>query len=1756
MDYNQVYNLLGAEFAPPAEPIPEADGLLGRVGKNLGNAIPKGIGHVLDLFQTDEAIAAIKGEPVKPTAERLAPFDISPAEGLGDKAIDVVAGELPSYLIPYTGAAKLVGGAARGLKIAGRIVPALEMAAGNAAVDAALPGHDAGSVAAAGGVGAVEGFTSMLPRSARLPAIAGASLLYGAYTANRPGHTWQEGVIAGGTNLLGGMMFGASKADDLATLQVANRHKFEIDPRNDDLFPTSVPWVERAPITSVPSGMPRSAFTSAVRESAPYRFPEVEIPKRPSEQPAQILDEHIFPEVSLNLSGRLRNVMERAVRNQTMTPEQRSAAALLERIGPRIGTIDEPLEDSAGRLVRSINWEDPIIAGTSYSPRSPQKQSAVRRMLDAEATRSSAEPKVEVSNTGAAPEGTGAAPAVATLQGRRVSITDSRGGVSYGFETSPGQVRFDGESKTVQVPEHQIAQSDAPLSLKEKQKRIGRHLETLDAEILQMRTAQDAAEANPNHVTLDQLKEGPQGPTPKTGSLVDEDLGRQYEHPKRPGDPKAAPEKIGPKIADAYTDLPDEVKRQVHQMVEAVLHASNPHVRDRISWSSARATSGYRASTDMIELTMDNEVLATLQNWRTASAKSREMAVMRIANVTGHEIGHMALSHIETTNPKLFRRMLREFDSIPPEVRYQLVKSAMENIGLYGHYTPHELNYLAGERGTIAQEYAFHTGNTKSLDRYGIHEFFATLYSGHVNGTLDESLLPTTIQKVWRAIRNAFTRSVEFVKSVLKIESKSSDLEAAVGAHMSMESVENFHQMLNQVWSEFRAMDDMAMYRNREAVAIKEALELSEGAARDRKLRAKDNEPVSLRLEEDDLTYIDNYVKSLNDVKKMIPLRRLVAGNISKELMRSIAQTVAGALAGGTLPTITDDKISLAEGMLMGAVLGAAGPSIIKRMFASVPGTSSKGYPHRSATQALKELFTRGNFRDIAGEAANGHASAPAHFIRWVERNFRLHLPPNVADAIIHAQSEAAWALQIVHDALEKTHNLKVPATLQTEAREFLTGKRPEHLWRASHSSNPEATRYVELMVTAKDAQKQLQQMLADGLPDGPLKGKILQSIRDGDYLTNAYKLFVDPQHRPTLSQIEAAASRMATDSGLDLATSRALVEDYVHRKKTASGTLGGSALDIQHKVEGYIFKKRKTLPDEFVDLLGPIEDPKLAIVASIQHLYSSAIASRFIDTAASLVDDVGLPMSMSLKEHSSRIENLRAKASPTNLEKQQLATLQSYVPIEAGNVRLGKLAGTMASRFIRDHVATFDTPWGILDGTVMRHIAKFHNAIKIGRTALNPITIVRNIMAVPILSAISGAGPAGWKAAYKIMRNKDNPAFKGMWEEMLREGIWGVDQVRGEFFRGADEMLLGSFDTNTVVGLAKYGVHRALDFYRKPDMIVRGATYLAAKARFAKELGLPETAREVIDAARHWTNRYTIDYANVSPMVKTLRQLPFVNLFISFTSEITRITKNLIEDAMTDAKLRPRALTLLAGLTAVPMGMQAFAERQFAPAEQREWDKYKRALPDYARNKVLIPFSRTKEGHFKYLDITPLLQVDALMTPMTAVAKGDLKGALATNPVIGWENTPMFNIAREWSTGRDAHSGRRVEGFSGYTRSFLKETVPPTLPFGYEWNRISDAMAKTDKGERGITNQYTGKRVTPGDIVFNYLTGVRVGQGNLQSLTAKKISETRRAIADEQAYLRDILSTDLPQQVKDKAVVKFVRAKAQILEKLKHDLE
>lgn len=728
---------------------------------------------------------------------------------------------------------------------------------------------------------------------------------------------------------------------------------------------------------------------------------------------------------------------------------------------------------------------------------------------------------------------------------------------------------------------------------------------------------------------------------------------------------------------------------------------------------------------------------------------------------------------------------------------------------------------------------------------------------------------------------------------------------------------------------------------------------------------------------------------------------------------------------------------------------------------------------------------------------------------------------------------------------------------------------------------------YGEQLATARRGMNEFQKLLGDALPDGKLRNQILDSV--GRYVPRMYRIFTDPKYRPTDEQIQAAMqefgfNKVSAEIAQALEVKKGMATpEYMER--IASLQKSGSPdaqihlerleryKEVQHngrtynvspeiaesltkysnedylkkEIENYLqeiaanrsamkggkgldktmFMERENISPTFRDMLGEYTDPVERMAIGLQKMYAPSQAARLMSMAREINID-GLPASMSDDVWAKTNRELRQAIDESKRanDNSTIATLQDRLEkLNAygklpNDIKFGDFSGLYVNRFVKDY---FNEDWKVWENSVGRHMASLNNFFKTTHIPLNPVTQLRQWVSMPFFALIGKASPAAIGQALSAYRNL-TPAVR---KELLQQGIWTADFIRGELKGSVDTILNGRYDTALVRG-GRETYEAILEAYRLPDMLIRGGTYISAKNRIAKELGKALDDPAVIQKAVEWTDRYTMNYDNISKFVRGIRNVPLVNPFISFQAEILRIVKNMVVDGTTK---NPERLATLGGILAFPSMMMMAGESALSPEDKKAWQKTKSQLPEYLRYQALVPISKLANGNFKYVSLSSIIPQDNLDQSVQAMVKGDPAGLATVNPFFSSDKSPLFNAISELVTGEDKETGLAYRNNTERVADIVGEFLPPLAPGGYEWSKLANV---------NVENLKSGRKQDWGDIALRYITGLTAGSVNPSTTAKAGASQLRRDIANLRQYYIRVAQTTAPDETKHREYDKY----------------
>lgn len=919
---------------------------------------------------------------------------------------------------------------------------------------------------------------------------------------------------------------------------------------------------------------------------------------------------------------------------------------------------------------------------------------------------------------------------------------------------------------------------------------------------------------------------------------------------------------------------------------------------------------------------------------------------------------------------------------------------------------------------------------------------------------------------------------------------------------------------------------------------------------------------------------------------------------LTTELARLGVRAAIGGTVGGIVgPTITGHELGTVESVIAGGVLGAFGPALAKALLNKKAtgelieaAKAMKGGPFA----ALQVLTSGKSLRELGQEAAygwKGDGSFLAKVVRTAESELNINLDPKIKSILEQARGIMGEQFAIVEDALKKARWVKPSQGVRDATEMYIEGKIDKDQYKAL-LPDTNSQQYGQFMIAAREATSVASGLLASGMRKSALRDSIIAA--QDKYVGRFYKAYktgdFDMDYFDKVKQ-----DFMNINPGVDIHNAEALLREHMveikANRKLFGSARGTGAQSIESKIQ---FRRRATEEEIFIQQqevaslehdphsqayqaankklewmqehkvtdnwrgwLGEIKDPTERMVYTFQKIYPSSIAGKIYDLLDNSLDQFGNKFAYAgdeLTNARSLIKSEITKGGDDVASLQaRLKQLESYTPLPEG-ASYGKLSGKFTDRFVRDQISTYDTPYKWMDQPIIRGIAAINQAVKINRTVLNPLTAIRNYAQLPMFMLMARATPKDVFDATRVIWKGMNPELLSV---MRQKHILGVDYAAQELTTNLGAMVSGSLDADLATRIVKQGYSKLHDFYQQPDMLQRAGAFISAQRRYAERMGLPPMDSRVIDAATDYTDRFTMNYGTVPRVVKAARQLPFVSLFVSYTSEITKILKNLVVDATTKgvhSDDRMHAIMALGAMAAIPALLTTAFESNLNKNDLADWKKLRALQPDYARSRFYLPTSRDEKGNFHYMDMTSLIPADSYTQMIKAALQGDHQAFVAANPIASLQDTPLLNIATEQVSGKDLRTGQSIQNF-GRVKEVMKELLPPMLPPGYEGTRIMNSFSPNALGTTGLTNLRTGLTTAPSDLILNYLTAIRTGTTNLASVQKTVMMDAQAQIAHEKQLMNDTVRMNVPNETRVAAYDRYTKSVTEIMAQMQQKL-
>ena len=537
----------------------------------------------------------------------------------------------------------------------------------------------------------------------------------------------------------------------------------------------------------------------------------------------------------------------------------------------------------------------------------------------------------------------------------------------------------------------------------------------------------------------------------------------------------------------------------------------------------------------------------------------------------------------------------------------------------------------------------------------------------------------------------------------------------------------------------------------------------------------------------------------------------------------------------------------------------------------------------------------------------------------------------------------------------------------------------------------PEIGEIITTMRTQIDALSN--HVVKKGWVTGELKAKIGENL--GTYLARSYRIFdeadyagnIDPEVKNRAINFVEQQLR-AKDSGLSASEAQLIaqrkvaemLEEYSKdnaRDMMNKGRLGEKDLGL--------FMKRKDIAPEIRALLGEYTDPVTNYARSVSRL------AHFVGNHQFLTELKKLGMGevfFDEKDYAAR----RAAGADTKIAGQVFAGVKTGDA--EGDVSSGSyspLAGLYTTKEVNQILESYDSFNKMLDGGLMKWMAKVNVFTKSMKTVASVMTHVRNLLGQPYFLMANGHNPFAFRKARKALRAVwadaagNSKEFQVYFNKMTRLGLVGEEittaelrRVMGEFGSELDNAENASELLDKGTGKLLKGVKQTYAAmtrtYRASDEIGK-IVHFELEKEALRPIRPEATEVELEAEAAERTRGGVPTYSMLPPTVQRIRTQPFVGPFMSFFYEAARTQVMNVKYAAVewDKGNYAYASRRIGGHLAATVGMgyvlQLASKALFGISDEEE-ESFREFLPDWEKDSQFILW-RDEEGQLQYSNIS-----------------------------------------------------------------------------------------------------------------------------------------------------------------------------------------
>lgn len=778
-----------------------------------------------------------------------------------------------------------------------------------------------------------------------------------------------------------------------------------------------------------------------------------------------------------------------------------------------------------------------------------------------------------------------------------------------------------------------------------------------------------------------------------------------------------------------------------------------------------------------------------------------------------------------------------------------------------------------------------------------------------------------------------------------------------------------------------------------------------------------------------------------------------------------VGRPILGGIAGGLLPA--DDEQDRAKNIAAGAVIGVASHGL-KRILPS--GQAARTLLAEAKNQTGEKTLLK---RAQVGLLNKLDAGKQSGTIRADERS------KGISGEAIRPAATATQALREPQMEAARTNPVQFKAM-----DDFVNSDGTNEA--ALRAAVPDKT-IADALVESKRSQIKLQKIIsaAENTERADLIDKTL-----GTYGRRAYAIDLKPdQWRKDSALFQKVVDQWHSAApSLDRGEVEMTLDRYLADRQNGREFTPPSSSKISQKL--YIAKK--PLTPELKQLLGEITDPIERQTLTTQKLSQSAKQAEFINQVSREAKDDGTPFVLDY--------------AGLSAAKKAGKDVSDYVRLGEGRA-LGKLANKYVPIDVQRVLEP--PPPGVME--MLGKLPGFRQLTGLSKevvTVGNPATHARQIVQMPLFMLAARANPKFLHEALGALADPNSATSR-----MLREeNIIGANFAHSELGKVATKL-------GKNPGLLTNLRNAARTAYGLPDDALRATTYLAALKRFGGNK----------NKALDWTQKFTPNYGAANPLTKGLRNLPVVSPFVTFTSELLRISKNLANETIHGQTAADKAMAALglSGLFGVGLGIDAASRASLDPKERKEWDSMERMMPDYQKYQAKWVQGKNKVGGRDFVGMSSLTPGGDILTLARMIEAGDWMNVLQRNPFVGIQ-APMLKALVDTQRGENEFTGQPIETGGDVAQRWAEVFVPPVIPPGYEGKKL----LKLAQSGGTVEDPRSGRMDDWGRAAKRNLLGVNVQSAKRDSLLRKQSFERdeklRRIASQGKAELR---TTKDPQQ-------------------------